>query len=81
MAGPKKSNVPKSETFVYFTKITAAACSINNIIPVSIALANYNQIYIYFFSNEGILDGALATVLIGPNSSPSNRTNLLITLP
>ena len=36
------SNVPKSETFVYFTKITAAACSIHNSIPVSIALANYN---------------------------------------
>ena len=31
-------DVPKSETFVYFTKIMAAIWSINNNIPVSIAL-------------------------------------------
>ena len=29
----KKSDVPKSETFLYFTKITSAAWSINKIIP------------------------------------------------
>jgi len=32
------SDLQKSETFVYFTKITAATWSINKIIPVSIAL-------------------------------------------
>ena len=32
------SDLQKSETFVYFTKITAATWSINNIIPVFIAL-------------------------------------------
>ena len=32
------SDMPKSETFVYFTKITAATWSINKIITVSRAL-------------------------------------------
>ena len=32
------SDLPKSEIFVYFTKITAATWSINKIIPVSIVL-------------------------------------------
>ena len=32
------SDMPKSETFVYITKITAATLSINKIIPVSIPL-------------------------------------------
>ena len=33
------SDVPKSETFVYLTKITAVTWSINKILPVSIALS------------------------------------------
>ena len=32
------SDVPKSDIFVYFAKITAATCSINQIIPVPIAM-------------------------------------------
>ena len=32
-------DLQKSETIVYFTKITAANWSINNIVPVSMALA------------------------------------------
>ena len=36
----KNSDVPKSETLLYFTKITAATWSTNKIIPVSIALGS-----------------------------------------
>ena len=32
------SDVPKSDTFVYFSTITAATWSTNNIVPVSISL-------------------------------------------
>jgi hypothetical protein len=36
------SDVPKSENFLYFSKITAANCPINNIIHVSIFLIEFN---------------------------------------
>ena len=36
------SDMPKLETFVYITKITVTTWSINDIIPVSIALVSLN---------------------------------------
>ena len=37
------SDIPKSDNFVYFTKITAVTWSIDEIIPVSMALENIEQ--------------------------------------
>ena len=40
------SDVPKSETFLYFSKIAAATWSINKIIPVSISLIEFNLFFL-----------------------------------